>query len=76
MSPVNDAYKKANLAPAKHRIAMTRLASEELPYLKASAWEAEQSEYQKTVAVLEHVAAEQHAIVGHSSSGMWHCSKL
>ena len=69
MSPVNDAYKKANLAPATHRIAMTNLAAEELPYLKASSWEAEQPEYQKTVAVLKHISDQQHAIIGHSPSG-------
>ena len=69
MSPVNDAYKKANLAAAKHRIAMAMLAAQELPYLTASAWEAEQPEYQPTVAVLKHISAHQHAMFGHSTAG-------
>ncbi|KAK9866679.1 hypothetical protein WJX84_006600 [Apatococcus fuscideae] len=68
MSPVNDAYKKANLAAGKHRVAMSHLAAEQLPYLQADGWEAEQSEYQRTVDVLKYFSQRQHPDMQESST--------
>lgn len=69
MSPVNDAYKKANLVAGKHRVAMSHLAAEQLPYLEADGWEAEQPEYQPTLNVLKHFSQRRHPGMQQSSTG-------
>ena len=69
ISPVNDAYKKANLVAGKHRVAMSHLAAEQLPYLEADGWEAEQPEYQPTLNVLKHFSQWQHPGMQQSSTG-------
>mmetsp|Transcript_2373 Transcript_2373/g.8449 ORF Transcript_2373/g.8449 Transcript_2373/m.8449 type:complete len:229 (-) Transcript_2373:82-768(-) len=58
LSPVSDAYKKKDLAPAADRIAMLQLAIEEHgdSRLRVDAWEAEQDHYTPTLAVLRHIA--------------------
>ena len=65
MSPVNDAYKKANLASGEHRVAMAQLAAQQLPYVMADGWEAEQPKYQRTVPVLRHFSEGLAAHYGH-----------
>ncbi|KAL8834610.1 MAG: hypothetical protein Q9170_003686 [Blastenia crenularia] len=55
LSPVSDAYRKAGLASAEHRVAMTRIATEQSStWLDVDPWEAVQKEYQPTALVLDH----------------------
>lgn len=51
-SPVSDAYGKAGLAPAVHRLQMCRLAVEDSPWIVNDEWEANQPNWVTTVAVL------------------------
>ena len=52
MSPVNDAYHKKSLAPARHRVEMCGLASEMSDIVMVDSWEAEQPTYQRSLTVL------------------------
>ncbi|KAL9042719.1 MAG: hypothetical protein Q9180_000400 [Flavoplaca navasiana] len=55
LSPVSDAYRKAGLASAEHRVAMTRIATDQASrWLDVDPWEAIQKEYQPTAIVLDH----------------------
>ena len=51
LSPVSDAYKKTDLAPASHRLAMCRLATEG-SWIQVSSWEADQEGYTPTLYAL------------------------
>jgi nicotinamide mononucleotide adenylyltransferase len=54
-SPVGDAYKKAGLAPAHHRINMTRIAvRNSSTWIGVDPWEPLHKEYLPTVKVLDH----------------------
>ncbi|KAF2116979.1 hypothetical protein BDV96DRAFT_611596 [Lophiotrema nucula] len=54
-SPVGDAYKKAGLAPAQHRINMTRIAvRDSSQWIGVDPWEPLHKEYMPTVKVLDH----------------------
>ncbi|KAK7203204.1 hypothetical protein BZA70DRAFT_284113 [Myxozyma melibiosi] len=54
-SPVSDHYRKAGLAPAKHRVRMCELACERTSsWLMVDAWESLQPTYQRTAVVLDH----------------------
>ncbi|XP_023638693.1 nicotinamide/nicotinic acid mononucleotide adenylyltransferase [Capsella rubella] len=55
MSPVNDAYKKKDLLSAKHRLEMCNLACQSSDFVMVDLWEASQSSYQRTLAVLSRV---------------------
>jgi len=58
-SPVGDAYKKAGLAPAHHRLAMCDLAlATGSQWLMVDPWEALHEEYLPTALVLDHFQAE------------------
>lgn len=57
MSPVNDAYGKKSLLPARHRLRMCELASHDSPLVMVDGWEASQPQYQRSLAVLRHVSA-------------------
>jgi nicotinamide mononucleotide adenylyltransferase len=66
LSPVTDAYKKEvnyhilpslhcqGLVSAAHRVKMCELAAESSDWVAVDKWESEQSEYQTTIAVLDH----------------------
>ncbi|KAG5294279.1 nicotinamide mononucleotide adenylyl transferase [Histoplasma ohiense] len=55
LSPVSDAYKKAGLASAVHRVAMCQLAVEKTSnWLMVDPWEPMQKEYIPTAKVLDH----------------------
>ncbi|KAL8905035.1 MAG: hypothetical protein Q9207_002891 [Kuettlingeria erythrocarpa] len=55
LSPVSDSYRKAGLASAEHRLAMTKIATEQSStWLDVDPWEASQKEYQPTAIVLDH----------------------
>ncbi|KAL8660103.1 MAG: hypothetical protein Q9226_000095 [Calogaya cf. arnoldii] len=55
LSPVSDAYRKAGLASAEHRVAMTRIATDQSSkWLDVDPWEAIQKDYQPTAIVLDH----------------------
>lgn len=59
LSPVSDAYKKANLAAARHRIRMCELAVEDTSNcVMVDPWEATQPRYVPTAQVLDHFREE------------------
>lgn len=64
-SPVGDAYKKAGLASAQHRINMTRIAVEDSSkWIGVDPWEPLHKEYLPTVQVLDHFAHELNDVMG------------
>ncbi|KAH9876702.1 hypothetical protein J1614_003834 [Plenodomus biglobosus] len=64
-SPVGDAYKKAGLASAQHRINMTRIAVEDSSkWIGVDPWEPLHKEYLPTVKVLDHFAYELNDVMG------------
>lgn len=63
MSPVGDAYGKAGLASAKHRVEMCRLAVADSE-IEIDSWEALQKEYQPTARVLDHFEEEINDVYG------------
>ncbi|MCJ1336417.1 hypothetical protein MMC09_001693 [Bachmanniomyces sp. S44760] len=72
LSPVSDAYKKAGLASAEHRIRMCEIAVDETSsWLMVDSWEAMQKEYQRTAVVLDHFDHEINVVRGgiETSSG-------
>ncbi|KAI9673010.1 MAG: Nicotinamide/nicotinic acid mononucleotide adenylyltransferase 1 [Caeruleum heppii] len=65
LSPVSDAYKKAGLATAEHRIRMCEMAVEQTSsWLMVDPWEAVQKEYQPTAFVLDHFEHEINEVLG------------
>ena len=55
VSPVNDAYEKKSLTVnSSHRVKMVNLALQNYDFVKCSKWEAEQSQWMRTRAVLDH----------------------
>ncbi|NXQ30003.1 NMNA3 adenylyltransferase, partial [Alaudala cheleensis] len=54
MSPVSDKYGKKGLVPARHRVAMARLALETSDWIRVDPWESEQDTWTETVKVLRH----------------------
>ena len=64
-SPVGDAYKKAGLAPAHHRINMTRIAvRDSSTWIGVDPWEPLHKEYLPTVKVLDHFCHELNDVMG------------
>jgi nicotinamide mononucleotide adenylyltransferase len=64
-SPVGDAYKKAGLASAHHRISMTRIAVEDSStWIGVDPWEPLHKEYLPTVKVLDHFDHELNEVMG------------
>lgn len=64
-SPVGDAYKKAGLASASHRINMTRIAvRDSSTWIGVDPWEPLHKEYLPTVKVLDHFAHELNVVRG------------
>ncbi|KAH6629024.1 hypothetical protein C7974DRAFT_393669 [Boeremia exigua] len=64
-SPVGDAYKKAGLASANHRINMTRIAvKESSTWIGVDPWEPLHKEYMPTVKVLDHFDHELNTVMG------------
>jgi nicotinamide mononucleotide adenylyltransferase len=64
-SPVGDAYKKAGLAPAHHRINMTRIAvRDSSKWITVDPWEPLHKEYLPTVKVLDHFDHELNNVLG------------
>lgn len=53
-SPVSDAYNKAGLAPASHRVTMCELATADSDWLMVDRWEPAQRVYVRTAKVLDH----------------------
>ncbi|XP_077612818.1 nicotinamide/nicotinic acid mononucleotide adenylyltransferase 3 isoform X2 [Crocuta crocuta] len=54
ISPVNDNYRKKDLAAAHHRVAMVRLALQTSDWIRVDPWESEQVQWMETVKVLRH----------------------
>ncbi|KAM8759144.1 nicotinamide/nicotinic acid mononucleotide adenylyltransferase 3 isoform 1-T2 [Rhynchonycteris naso] len=54
ISPVNDNYRKKDLAAAHHRVAMVRLALQTSDWIRVDPWESEQAQWMETVKVLRH----------------------
>ncbi|KAF2713416.1 nicotinamide mononucleotide adenylyltransferase 1 [Pleomassaria siparia CBS 279.74] len=64
-SPVGDAYKKAGLASAHHRIKMTRIAVQDSSsWIGVDPWEPLHKEYLPTVKVLDHFDHELNEVMG------------
>lgn len=64
-SPVGDAYKKAGLASAQHRINMTRIAvRDSSQWISVDPWEPLHKEYLPTVKVLDHFDYELNQVMG------------
>lgn len=64
-SPVGDAYKKAGLASAHHRINMTRIAvRDSSEWIGVDPWEPLHKEYLPTVKVLDHFDYELNQVMG------------
>lgn len=64
-SPVGDAYKKAGLASAHHRINMTRIAvHDSSTWIGVDPWEPLHKEYMPTVKVLDHFDHELNEVMG------------
>jgi nicotinamide mononucleotide adenylyltransferase len=64
-SPVGDAYKKAGLASAHHRINMTRIAVQDSSqWIGVDPWEPLHKEYLPTVKVLDHFDYELNEVMG------------
>jgi nicotinamide mononucleotide adenylyltransferase len=64
-SPVGDAYKKAGLASARHRIKMTRIAVQDSSgWIGVDPWEPLHKEYLPTVKVLDHFDHELNDVMG------------
>jgi nicotinamide mononucleotide adenylyltransferase len=64
-SPVGDAYKKAGLASAHHRINMTKIAVEDSSqWIGVDPWEPLHKEYLPTVKVLDHFDHELNEVMG------------
>lgn len=53
-SPVSDSYGKTGLVNWKHRVKMCELATEDSDWLMVDSWEASQSSFVRTAAVLDH----------------------
>ncbi|KAJ4377548.1 Nicotinamide/nicotinic acid mononucleotide adenylyltransferase 1 [Neocucurbitaria cava] len=69
-SPVGDAYKKAGLASAQHRINMTRIAVEDSStWIGVDPWEPLHKEYLPTVKVLDHFDHELNNVMGGIDTG-------
>lgn len=65
LSPVSDAYKKAGLAEARHRLRMCELAVQDSSLsLMVDPWEATQPEYVPTANVLDHFKHEVNEVRG------------
>ncbi|KAJ5221348.1 Nicotinamide/nicotinic acid mononucleotide adenylyltransferase [Penicillium citrinum] len=70
LSPVSDAYRKAGLASADHRVAMCELAVDEgSNWLMVDTWEPMQKEYQPTALVLDHFDHEINTVRGGIETG-------
>lgn len=64
-SPVGDAYKKAGLASAHHRIKMTRIAVQDSSaWIGVDPWEPLHKEYLPTVKVMDHFDHELNEVMG------------
>ncbi|KAF2136461.1 uncharacterized protein K452DRAFT_292382 [Aplosporella prunicola CBS 121167] len=64
LSPVGDAYKKAGLASANHRVRMCELAVDDSPWVVVDKWEPLHKEYQPTARVLDHFDHELNEVLG------------
>ncbi|KAG0645740.1 Nicotinamide nicotinic acid mononucleotide adenylyltransferase 1 [Hyphodiscus hymeniophilus] len=64
LSPVGDAYKKAGLASARHRLRMCELAVDSGSWVMVDPWEAVHPEYMPTAQVLDHFEHEINEVIG------------
>lgn len=65
LSPVGDAYKKAGLVAARHRLRMCEVATEEdSDWLMVDPWEGMREEYTPTAKVLDHFYHEVNDVLG------------
>ena len=63
-SPVSDAYGKAGLSSAEHRVNMCNLAVEDSSWIAVDDWEAVQPVYKPTALVLDHFEYEVNKVRG------------
>lgn len=54
VSPVSDSYGKQGLVPAKHRIAMAKLALQSSDWIRVDEWESQQPDWTETVVTMRY----------------------
>uniref|UniRef100_A0AAV2JUA4 Cytidyltransferase-like domain-containing protein n=1 Tax=Knipowitschia caucasica TaxID=637954 RepID=A0AAV2JUA4_KNICA len=54
VSPVSDAYRKQGLVPARHRIAMAKLALKTSDWITVDEWESQQPDWMETVVTMRY----------------------
>lgn len=55
LSPVSDAYGKPGLVSTRHRIAMCKIALQDVPWADVTSWEARHPAFTRTHVVVEHM---------------------
>lgn len=60
VSPVSDCYGKQGLAPAKHRIAMAKLALQTSDWITVDEWESQQPDWMETVVTMRYKDYKEH----------------
>lgn len=62
VSPVSDGYGKQSLVPAKHRIAMARLALQSSNWVTVDEWESQQADWTETAVTMRYYSATAHTL--------------
>lgn len=62
VSPVSDGYRKQGLVPAKHRIAMARLALQSSNWVTVDEWESQQADWTETAVTMRYYSATTHTL--------------
>lgn len=62
VSPVSDGYGKQGLVPAKHRIAMARLALQSSNWVTVDEWESQQADWTETAVTMRYYSATAHTL--------------
>lgn len=80
VSPVSDGYGKQGLVPAKHRIAMARLALQSSNWVTVDEWESQQADWTETAVTMRYYSATAHTlwrkVIVIQGGWMWDCSGL
>lgn len=70
LSPVADSFRKPDLLTAEHRLKMVQLAVRNSTWLRADGWECSQSEWTRTLHVLNHFKKQLELKYGDGPSGI------
>jgi len=79
ISPVHDAYSKAELIPSSHRVSMVQLAVEQSDWIKVSDWETKQETWTRTRPTIQYYQSHINQIMAeninndrNSNNNLWH----